>query len=437
MAPGALEPCDEGISAYYYTRYKFIGEREIVAMEPPDGADCWSNSAAITFSELLAIYDAELSFAKRSYTMCPDTTISIGTKMGKDFVYEGGLLPIVAFLPGLHIQCGESGSSSNKCILHGGQEQIMSLATTDLLEELLDLLPLMMPNLEDYPKDLPDGFEVDSSGLTIEGMTFNRFKELSKEDGGDGMSHSPLNLLSPGLGMTVSDCIFQNGNVKNPASSAIGINFNDKLWSGKSFYTQVAIKDCVFQGNTFHGAIIDSVYGVIDQSLVNAVSQIEVEGCNFIDNVASSIMGLQGTEGTMEDSCITNTVVDSTTSSIEGGSLISTIDSPYFECKNIFERGTKYVKDPECKSVSAHDQVVSSDSNSELSIKLAACEEFDNSIIYKSSQVCASKKQNKPNNNGKKKKKNGKQGKRRNQKKKKKSGSSKSNNQKNLFGSRT
>jgi hypothetical protein len=413
-------------------------------MKPPDGADCWSNSAAITFSELLAVYDPELPLAKRSYTMCPDTTISIGTKMGEDYIYEDGLLPIVAFLPGLEIKCGESGSSKNNCVLHGGQEQIMSLTTTELLEELLDLLPLMMPNLEVYPKALPDGFEVNSNGLTIQGMTFNRFKEVSKEDGGDGMSHSPLNLLSPGLAMSVSDCIFQNGNVKNPASSAIGIHFHDELWSGISLYTQLTVKDCVFQKNTFHGAIIDSVYGIVNQSVVKAVSHIEVEGCHFMDNVASSVMGLQGTSGTVEDSCITNTLVDSTTSSIEGGSLFSTINSPYFQCKNIFESGTKYVTNPECKSVAVYDQVVSSDSNSKLPIKLVGCEEYDNSIIYKSSRVCAVTKQTnndeqKDNKNDEQKKK-GKRGRHKNQKKNEnkesKSGSKKSTKQDNLFGDR-
>eukprot|EP00978_Attheya_sp_CCMP212_P017289 scaffold46035_cov54-Attheya_sp.AAC.1 len=342
--------CSDETSTFFYTGYALRVEPPKLAIDP-SAKKCWSSSSEITINEFLSIHDDDsittlANNAERIYVICPNTELLIGTQLlnnqGSVSLFVGGEFQIGVFLPGLHIKCGESGSSKNNCTLSGGQEQITSLGSTDLLHELY---PILMPDLPFFPTELPPGFQLDTSGLTIEGMTFTNFSMLPETEGGDGLRHSPLHLISPGGNIMVRDCIFHHGNLDHPAGSAIELAFQENLWSGNGVYLDVTVKDCEFHDNAFHHSVISSIASCIipdvciseqDPNPSEPVFQIEIEGCLLKDNIARSVMLLQSSKGSVTDSCL----IDNTGQS---KSLIETYDSLDIKFERISEKGTEYM----------------------------------------------------------------------------------------------
>eukprot|EP00978_Attheya_sp_CCMP212_P032288 scaffold125421_cov58-Attheya_sp.AAC.1 len=333
-------------------------------MVPDDNYDCWSNTTEITISELFSIYNPTLAKAERCYVVCPNTEFLIGTQLSQGATFLGGDFPIGVFLPGLHIMCGKSGSSENKCMLSGGQEQITSLVSTDLLEALFPLLPELVPGLAEYPKKLPRGFQLDTSDLIIEGMTFTNFSMFPENKGGDGLLHAPLHLISPGQNMAVQDCIFESGKIKYPAGSAIELNFEKDLWSGKGSYLEVMVKDCVFYDSSLENSIINSLATCMSNvctpdavtTLPGNVIDLTVDSCLFEDNMARSAMGLESTKGLIKDSCFVDTTIRKCKDcSTHGRSLFETFDSPNIKFEKVFEKDTNYVDAPKCRDAAAYE----------------------------------------------------------------------------------
>jgi hypothetical protein len=333
-------------------------------MVPDEKNDCWSKTTDITISELFSIYDPTLAKAERIYVVCPNTRLGIGTQLNQGPTFLGGDFPIGAFLPGLHIMCGKSGSSKNKCMLSGGQEQITSFVNTDFLKAMFPLLPVLVPGLSVYPEKLPDGFELDTSDLIIEGMTFTNFSMFPKTQGGDGLLHAPLHLISPGQNIAVQDCIFESGEIKNPASSAIELDFEKDLYSGKGSYLEVMVKDCVFHDSSFENSIITSLVSCMSgictpdavTTLPGNVIDLTVDSCLFEDNMARSAMGLESSKGLIKDSCfIDTTILACKDCSTNGRSLFETFDSPSIKFEKPFEKGTKYTTTPKCRDVAAYE----------------------------------------------------------------------------------
>jgi hypothetical protein len=83
--------------------------------------------------------------------------------------------PLIVFNPNIHIRCGESGSSENKCTLFGSEIQLAGLGD----------------------KDLPDSNIVpDASNFTIEGVTFKNATGTS------------VNFEIQGEAIVIQDCLF-------------------------------------------------------------------------------------------------------------------------------------------------------------------------------------------------------------------------------------
>lgn len=74
------------------------------------------------------IYKAENNLtddsAVREYILCPETTFEVATKFESDGSPRYGQYPLLLARSNLHIRCGESGDSSNNCILQDGEQQV-------------------------------------------------------------------------------------------------------------------------------------------------------------------------------------------------------------------------------------------------------------------------------------------------------------------------
>jgi hypothetical protein len=84
-----------------------------------------TSSCISSTNDLEALEAAVTDYSvERQYTLCPQTTYSIGrldfygtllTTSGSDMIH---------LRPNLHIQCGETGESTNNCIISGGSVQL-------------------------------------------------------------------------------------------------------------------------------------------------------------------------------------------------------------------------------------------------------------------------------------------------------------------------
>lgn len=142
---------------------------------------CYSSLREIDMKEFSLIQDANYDSSvlpPRSNVLCPDTMIPIGS--GDYFDNWQGEFPLVIFNPNVHIRCGESGSSENKCTLFGGETQLAGLGISDLPDS-----------------NLPDSNIVpDTSNFTIQGVTFKNATGTS------------VNFEIQGEAVMIQDCLF-------------------------------------------------------------------------------------------------------------------------------------------------------------------------------------------------------------------------------------
>lgn len=148
----------------------------IEGLHSNEAADCYSSTTDIDLEELSLIQEANYDssmLSPRTYVLCPDTVIPIGT--GDSFDDWQGEFPLVIVNPNIHILCGESGSSENKCTLFGGEAQVQGLGSSDLPDSNI------VPN---------------ASNFTIQGVTFKSALGTS------------VNFEIHGENIVIQDCLF-------------------------------------------------------------------------------------------------------------------------------------------------------------------------------------------------------------------------------------
>lgn len=216
----------------------------------PSG-ECWTSTVAIGIRELLITLDIFPQWnvdMKRCYKVCAEQTIAIGVQVPDSIppIYNGGDYPLPLFNPNVYIQCGESGSSSENCVLSGGTDQFTTLFDKELLNQFIVFLPILLPDLPPLG-NLPDDFVPNTSNLVVKGLTFSNAIGHTNDGSAFNAISAAVNLSSPGSNMLFEDCIWRTSDELNPPSAAISITYHDSVHTPGSPYAGLTIKDSTFE----------------------------------------------------------------------------------------------------------------------------------------------------------------------------------------------
>lgn len=220
----------------------------------PSG-ECWTSTVAIGIRELLitlGIFPQWNVDMKRCYKVCAEQTIAIGVQVPDSIppIYNGGDYPLPLFNPNVYIQCGESGSSSENCVLSGGTDQFTTLFDKELLNQFIVFLPILLPDLPPLG-NLPDDFVPNTSNLVVKGLTFSNVIGHTDDGSAFNAISAAVNLSSPGSNMLFQDCIWRTSDELNPPSAAISITYHDSVHTSGSPYAGLTIKDSTFEVSIF------------------------------------------------------------------------------------------------------------------------------------------------------------------------------------------
>ena len=255
---------------------------------------------------------------RRTYTICPNTTIPIGINdpncnplTSNCQIISGGKFPLVVLNPNTHFRCGENGASSENCVLSGGWEQLYTLVDSSLLEVFLGLLRAQNPNLP----QLPAGYIPDSSNLLVEGLTFT----ASFDTNTTFHFHSPVLFQGPGTDMKLSDCVWKASNKTFPPYTGVRLAFSgNKNFNGPGLYSSLELDGCLFEDNIFaYAAVSAGENCVCDNMTKPQYMGITVKNSRFnqnvingaVSNLEASVIHLSWATGSVSDSCLTNNVV--------------------------------------------------------------------------------------------------------------------------------
>ena len=84
------------------------------------------SSACIQSIDILESAEAVVTdfSVQRVYTLCPQTTFTIGRQDYYGTLLSGTGTDMIHLRPNLHIQCGDNGARSNNCVITGGTLQV-------------------------------------------------------------------------------------------------------------------------------------------------------------------------------------------------------------------------------------------------------------------------------------------------------------------------
>eukprot|EP00563_Minutocellus_polymorphus_P006994 CAMPEP_0181033778 /NCGR_PEP_ID=MMETSP1070-20121207/7433_1 /TAXON_ID=265543 /ORGANISM="Minutocellus polymorphus, Strain NH13" /LENGTH=627 /DNA_ID=CAMNT_0023111217 /DNA_START=17 /DNA_END=1897 /DNA_ORIENTATION=- len=285
----------------------------------PSGV-CWTSTVAVGIRELLitlGIFPQWTVDMKRCYKMCPQQTIAIGVQVPDSIppIYNGGDYPLPLFNPNVHIQCGDSGSSSENCVLSGGTDQFTTLFDKELLNQFIVFLPILLPDLPPLG-DLPDDFVPNTSNLVVKGLTFENGIGATTEGGAFNAMSAAVNLSSPGSNMLFEDCVWRNSDELNPPSAAMSITYHESVHTPGAPYAGITIKDSTFESGTYVRAAAMTNIDVTDYGAGAASDGFEftIENCQFNDNTIVEdqvIRLLHVTSGSILSTCFSGNVVGS------------------------------------------------------------------------------------------------------------------------------
>lgn len=172
----------------------------------PEGAFVRGNNECV--SELYDIQEAEallsikdiLLSKPRTYILCPDTVYDIADSFDTDRrPRDGKQAPLIIGRSHIYIKCGETGSSSNKCVFRGGHFQV-------------HLSPLFLSPTRDASED--DGGDFSSSATSSATTTNNRDERPILNAVLQGITFTEagsFNVLAEYPGeLLLQDCIFRD-----------------------------------------------------------------------------------------------------------------------------------------------------------------------------------------------------------------------------------
>jgi len=186
----------------------------------------------------------------RTYTVCPNSTfpspptLSLGT----------GDLPLGTVNPNMEIKCGNSGESSNNCVIKGGVAQFVAPHPAIIGVNLNDEVKLSM---------------LDISNLQISGLTFTGLGEgIENPDSDNTRSFVNLSLGLPGDDILIKDCVFKDNVVEHTmALLFVEEVFNAKNVVDRTDYQSVTLDGIIIKNTKFLCSLFESsVYDVLNWS---------------------------------------------------------------------------------------------------------------------------------------------------------------------------
>jgi hypothetical protein len=165
----------------------------------------------------------------------------------------GGDFPVIVPNPNFHLLCEVPGT----CVFSGGNYQLANLPNNDLVEQFLALNGLPVPT--DY--------QVDSSNLLVEGVTFS---------GVFGNVSTIVSFQGRGNNMKFSNCLFTAQDSANPPQTAFSITYNAEtgIKQGEELYSSVILEDSAIENNDFFFTIFGSFW--VGDSPNKVVSSIDL-----------------------------------------------------------------------------------------------------------------------------------------------------------------
>lgn len=232
-------PCFENLSEISEFEFGCVFEGtllEAAGLAPPDNCPvAFIYGSGMTFTTLRN--------TKRTYTVCPNSTflspptLSLGT----------GDLPLGTVNPNLEIKCGNSGESSNNCVIKGGAVQFVAPH------------PFFI-GLTTLPRDAAKLSMLDISNLQISGLTFTGLGEgIENLDGDNTRSLLNLSLSLPGNNILIKDCVFKD----NAVEHTMALLFVEEVFNAKNVpvgtdYQSVTLDGIIIKNTEFFCSLIQS-----------------------------------------------------------------------------------------------------------------------------------------------------------------------------------
>lgn len=230
--------------------------------------ECYNSTSAITVAMLVG--------SQTEFILCPGSKNTIAKPTDATFTeFLPGEQPLVISKPNVTIKCGESGESTNNCIITGGTVQIVAPQA--------------------ITPSHPDNGTISVDGLFVKGVTFQG--DLGFPDGGD-LTISPtaggslsIGLFTMGENVVFEDCIWEDmaahGVFEADRTSPI---FKTKV---PRLSQDVTIRDSVFRN-------IHTSWAVVSEG-----QRVKVENVRFenVTTVACIVTTLDGGDVTVVNSC--------------------------------------------------------------------------------------------------------------------------------------
>jgi len=194
---------------------------------------CYDNLDTV-FQELGA-EDVDLE-ADKLFVLCPNTVFDIGVLEIGVGIVDGQAF--IAPRSNTTFSCGEDGSSTNSCILRGGDYGVVAFGGLFFDDE-------------------------EATNVVIRGLTF------------EGQAQSMAAIQQAG-DFHFEDCIFQNSNSFAP----VIVNYDPVADDANASSTYFS--ECVFQNNTQRARELGVEFGVM--TIVGAGNEVELDDCIFRDN---------------------------------------------------------------------------------------------------------------------------------------------------------
>ena len=238
---------------------------------------------------------------ERVYILCPNTTFTIGNPESPgSFTYNGGSLPLVIFNPHLTVQCGDSGESTNQCILDGGIHQVIAVERSALPVEWSQLV-------------VPD-----ASDFTLRGVTLRNAKDIT------------LSIGVHGTNIRIMDCLFEHQTIGEfvlyldspeipiPVQRTLNDNSNSNIYENSATIIHVTLDHCTFQNHQVNVSIVGAI-GTVHTIITSS----QFTNNTIVDNGigVGSLLWFTDGSGTLQDNCMVNNQYTLSSTLVNGGTF--------------------------------------------------------------------------------------------------------------------
>eukprot|EP00934_Nitzschia_sp_Nitz4_P006338 Nitzschia sp. Nitz4//scaffold2_size372955//289102//290753//NITZ4_000456-RA/size372955-snap-gene-0.45-mRNA-1//1//CDS//3329546877//6328//frame0 len=298
------EPCDctatdTSVSSTSPTSAPTEGATEIWS---PTG-ECWDNLTALYLTDFDLSSDFVLEHP-RTYILCPDTTYEMGfvNSVGG---FDDGFEPLQP-RPHIHYKCGDDGSSSNNCVLTGGDYGMISFSSPDIAHNNVTLQGITFDNLggaaalfaragnfsfvdcifknhkgygvviglflnRDARRNLQESSGVELANF-VSSVRDGTHRDTLEEVPGRVLEDTGIELLDK-ADIDFRRCIFEDnepGTASTDYPGMIVSEYDDVLFS---------FSDCIFRNNNYADTLSKpSTYAILSRG------DLSIQDCCFIDN---------------------------------------------------------------------------------------------------------------------------------------------------------